>query len=113
MTADAPVYPHDCRSCVFLGHIACPDLGACDLYACPQELGGPTVVARFGPGSAYTSGLCFIRHRPALEEAARRAVARGLLELTPRTGAIGQQTVGTELDIAGRIPPSTNPIPAL
>jgi hypothetical protein len=48
-----PVHAHDCEACLFLGQY-----GEADLYLCPKEAGGPTVIARFsGEPSDYASGM--------------------------------------------------------
>lgn len=68
---------HECPSCIFLGQH-----GSFDLYYCTQH-GNPTVIARYGDtGPDYTSGLCFVGAVPALTEAYRRAVERGLINPT-------------------------------
>lgn len=71
---DAPVFPHDCPACVFLGHV-----DKHDLYFCPRQVGGPTIIARYGVAGSYRSGLVFAAVDPLLGEAAARARARGLL----------------------------------
>jgi hypothetical protein len=66
---EKPHFEHDCDHCVFLGHYE-----NADLYICP----GNTVLARFSSdGPDYESGFCAIPHYPRLQEAARRAVAKG------------------------------------
>jgi hypothetical protein len=71
-----PIYKHDCPRCVFLGRYetsARPfDLWFCNLITVP------TVIARYGSGSMYTSGLG--TGMPHLIEAERRARERGLLK---------------------------------
>lgn len=39
----------------------------------------PTVIARYGPEADYYSGLVFADLNPAIAEAKRRAVEKGLL----------------------------------
>jgi hypothetical protein len=71
-----PKYQHDCDACTFLGQ---DSTGKYDLYYCPQGGILPTVIARYGDGDNYYSGL-YARFRiPVLMEAFDRAVARGLL----------------------------------
>lgn len=69
-----PRYPNDCPKCVWLG-----EFGRSDLYYCPQSAGLSTVIARFGPGPAYVSGLTLVDILPELGEARKRAITRGLL----------------------------------
>lgn len=64
-------HEHDCDDCAFLGiH------GDYDLYFCETN---PTVIARYGVDGDYISGLVFIPTMPILAEAAKRAVAAGLV----------------------------------
>jgi hypothetical protein len=73
MGDDEPRYPHDhCGLCVWLGRC-----GKHDLYFCPQH-GLPTVIARFGAGPRYRSGMSMADIDPQLFEARLRAVKRGL-----------------------------------
>lgn len=71
-----PKHEHDCDYCIFLGQ-----LGSYDLYFCPIEL--PTVIARFGSGGKYLSGMLAAQLGQCtfLAEALRRAVREGLTEL--------------------------------
>lgn len=46
-----PRHEHDCETCEFLGTVR-----EFDLYFC-TSLGWDTVIARFGPGGEYYSGL--------------------------------------------------------
>lgn len=86
-------FEHDCNACVFLGHV-----DKHDLYFCPNDILGPTVIARWSSeGPDYSSGLCFICCNPLLHEAAKRAVQRGLLDPNAKTGGMGQGNVGEEL----------------
>jgi hypothetical protein len=80
--ADTRRFVHDCDSCTFLGVYDCPeDKATYDLYHCMQggPLDGiPTVIARYGhDGPDYLSGINMTL-TPALVEAQKRAVARGL-----------------------------------
>ena len=68
-------FQHDCDKCHPLG-----EFGDADLYYCDQNIGGPTVIARYSnEGGDYQSGLVFADKIPALREAKRRAVEAGLL----------------------------------
>lgn len=73
-------FTHDCSTCVYLGRTKA-DADASeghDLYF--HKDGHVTVIARFGSeGPDYISGLPLADKMPALAEAKRRAVARGLL----------------------------------
>lgn len=74
-----PLFEHDCKSCIYLGR---HDTLPMDLYFCPADLLGVTVIARYGSeGSDYKSGLVFADHEPLLT-AKKRAIARGLLNET-------------------------------
>lgn len=98
MSDEKPFFTHDCPSCVFLG--CCmrepqtkyspggsmlywyPQL---DLYFCPKQVGGPTVIARYGSdGPDYCSGLPFAVEGefgiPELLEAKKRAITKGLIK---------------------------------
>lgn len=75
---EKPRYPHECDKCEFLGRYE-----EFDLYFCPspiQRIGGATVIARFGEDDEYCSGLQL--PLPELIEAKKRAVERGLLQVT-------------------------------
>ena len=57
-----PIYEHDCEQCKFLGNY---ELGKdkYDLYYCEQGAVQPTVIARYGEGRLYMSGMAFaIQH---------------------------------------------------
>ena len=71
-----PRYEHDCKSCAYLGQYR-----EYDLYYCPQHE-FPTVIARFGKGPDYKSGMDFAVKGtiPELVEARWRALARGLIK---------------------------------
>lgn len=65
-------------------HNACPGCSSLlgtweeyDLYFCSQG-GQPTVIARYGDGGDYNSGLVF-SNSPELKEAKRLARERGLI----------------------------------
>lgn len=65
-----PRYPNHCQDCTYLGR-----LDKYDLYHCPQH-GLPTVIARFGAGADYKSGMALAKAvDPELYEARRRALA--------------------------------------
>ena len=84
---DEPRYKHDCESCVFLGQRDAHDLYFCDCVH-------PTVLARYSDrGEDYTSGLPLVGIAPPLTEAAKRAVARGLLDQNTKTGNINGRTI--------------------
>lgn len=67
-------HKHDCEQCRPLGEFM-----EFDLYFCEQQIGGPTVIARFGPNGNYNSGMCFADTMPELGEAKRRAIQAGLI----------------------------------
>lgn len=68
-------FQHDCDKCKPLG-----EFKDADLYYCDQQIGGPTVIARYSSdGGDYASGLCFADGHPELSEAKRRAIEAGLL----------------------------------
>lgn len=69
-----PRYEHDCSNCVYLGQYK-----ESDLYFCPKDLLGPTIIARHGLAGDYASGIVFRDFDPALGEAFRRACERKLL----------------------------------
>jgi hypothetical protein len=77
-----PQYTHDCDKCIFLGiHRNGDEIS--DLYYCKQNIGAPTVIARFGNyGADYTSGMSFVGHNVALTEAHRRWLLLELARLT-------------------------------
>lgn len=78
MDTTAPRYEHDCENCKPLGAFK-----EFDLYVCPTQITGPTVIARFGTDGDYKSGLCFADSDPELGEAKRRAIEAGhLMEST-------------------------------
>lgn len=75
---DTPQYTHDCEKCVFLGRFEDMDLYYADHGGLPD-----TVIARWGnDGPAYTSGkaLAVPTGHPALYEAKKRAIAKGLMK---------------------------------
>lgn len=93
---ETPLYTHDCQKCKYLGSFYCHDNDRnYDLYFC--NAAWQTPIARYGDeGSAYNSGLAFVGHSgmDALTEAARRAVAAGLLDPNTKTGSAKSRTVG-------------------
>lgn len=66
--ATTPRYEHDCAVCRSLGQWK-----QYDLYFCEKQAAGPTVIARYGVGGDYLSGMGFAGSIPALGEAKRRA----------------------------------------
>lgn len=73
-----PKHQHDCTRCVFLGaHIHQGTWH--DLYYCPVDLMGPTIIARFGEDGDYMSGMCFAGHLEPLTVAKQMATERGLI----------------------------------
>lgn len=78
MPDEQPQWANDHEDhCLFLGRYK-----QYDLYYAAEEIGGPTVVARFGnDGPEYSSGMCFgwlPKPEHPLVEARRRSQARGL-----------------------------------
>lgn len=72
-------YEHDCLNCVFLGISNQRGEDPIDMYYCDQHK-MPTVIARFGSRpDDYTSGMALANMVPALREAKKIAVARGLI----------------------------------
>lgn len=71
----APLYPHDCDACTFLG-----SHHSLDLYHCLQGGFFPTLIVREGPEAPnYMSGAVFAEVGvPAFVEAAARARALSL-----------------------------------
>lgn len=81
---EPPRFTHDCSTCVYLGRIQsepgahASEREGYDLYF--HKEGHVTVIARFGSeGPDYVSGLPLADKVPALAEAKRRAIQRGLL----------------------------------
>lgn len=81
-----PNFKHDCEKCVFLGeHSNYIDSNGkiiskqiCDLYVCPQDGRGPTVVVRFSDdGADYKSGLT--NGHICIKEAKKRAFEAEIL----------------------------------
>ena len=74
---EKPRFVHDCVSCAFLGYF-----NGHDLYFCPKQVGGPTVIARYGTLGKYCSGMPFATPEgiPELYEAKKRAIAKGLIQ---------------------------------
>jgi hypothetical protein len=76
MDETTPRFTHSCPNCTFLGRF-----NEFDLYYCPQGR-LPTVLARYGNyGPEYQSGM-ESTELPALAEARRRALEKGLLKKT-------------------------------
>lgn len=104
---DKPRWMHDCQNCVFLGthSQAAPGLlgeQIRDLYVCPENAGGPLLVARYGSLSGermiYTWGAEVPIH-PFLREARDRALARGLICVAPDDDASASMDLGDALDL--------------
>lgn len=82
-----PRFKHECKHCVFLGaHIH--NQRWHDLYYCPANLGEPTVIARYGEGGDYMSGMCFAGTLEPLTVAKKMAEKRGLIH-EPSTTSTG------------------------
>jgi len=65
-----PIHEHDCDVCKYLGTV-----NNQDLYFCPSDLGGPTVICRYGKAGDYRSGLVFgLDKDNPLHEALKRAL---------------------------------------
>lgn len=78
-----PRYVHDCDRCVYLGQFERYDLYFADHggVAPGYVPDAATVIARYGnDGPEYTSGLPLADSVPALTEARRLAMERGLLK---------------------------------
>lgn len=74
MKQGEPRYKHDCESCIFLG-----EFRQYDLYVCVSS---PTIIARFGAGGEYDSGLemAMSGQHPALAEGYERALRSHILQ---------------------------------
>ena len=78
MAGIKPLFEHGCANCTYLGPYSGPGQlhGSLsyDLYFCPQGR-VPTVIARYGSGGSYKSGLGFegLDDSHPLREAERRA----------------------------------------
>jgi hypothetical protein len=68
-----PLFEHDCTCCTYLG-----TENDHDLYHCGQSGFGQTVIARYGYGPDYTSGLVFSK-TGILRIAAEKAIEKGIL----------------------------------
>jgi len=88
MSKSLPQYTHDCDACVFLGPYRAQDRKY-DLWVCPSEIGGPSLIARFsseGPdyGSMLASMLPqFNRSSPnaaLYSEIGKRAYELGIIK---------------------------------
>ncbi len=99
-----PKFQHDCDKCKYLGSIRYlapmaepypPKMKYAELYFCPAEITGPTVIARFGSqGPHYASTMVSILQRdlhainqstsgPALVAAYHLACAIKLIDPSP------------------------------
>ena len=86
-----PKYRHDCQFCTFLGRYEIEGQEY-DLYFCPGK-NRPTIIARYGnDAGSYLSGLVSIE-MPPLNEAAKRAVKKGLLSPKQKTGSSDDKCV--------------------
>lgn len=87
-----PAHPHDCNGCVYLGCIPAdtsePGSTQQDLYFCEQNGGVPTLIARFGPGPDYMSGLDVAI---AYEKVGREDPLTVALELATERGFVRQR----------------------
>lgn len=95
-----PRYVHDCSHCTFVGYYDEYDLWFHDGGDRPHST---TVIARWSdenPGD-YMSGLCFIARSDPLAQAARNAIALGLLSPATPTGGANQGGVADELLLTG------------
>ncbi len=78
----APLYPHDCNACRFLGRFKGLTGGDVDLYLCPQDA---CLVVRYGEHDHQNCALGLdlgeklINRSEAHAETLRRAKAAGLL----------------------------------
>ena len=75
-----PRYEHDCDKCQYLGRYSDEQYDEADLYYCDRE---PTVIVRYADdGPSYSSGMVLADRglNPALVEAKRRAIDKGLME---------------------------------
>lgn len=91
MSEETPQYEHNCSACTFLGRH-----NNVDLYFCAN---GPTLIARYSSYAPnYSSGLPFISSFPDIKEAAKRALAKGLISTDQTTGKCGGETVGQALE---------------
>ncbi len=79
---ETPQFTHDCDRCTFLGRYENEGHGQShDLYWCNQGGTRDTVIARWGnDGPQYISGLPFVGQVPAITEAHRLAVEKGLIK---------------------------------
>ena len=78
MSTLTPMFTHDCKRCVFLGHYHTAT-DRYDLYYC-TEYGTPTVLARYGSGeSEYTCGIFLAPLNHPIAIAREMAERRGLI----------------------------------
>lgn len=79
-----PQFTHDCDSCIYLGTESLDYHGdeifeIYDLYFCAADIGGPTVIARYGDsGPEYKSGMVFAKPGHPLNRAKELAIERKL-----------------------------------
>jgi hypothetical protein len=98
LVEQAPRYRHDCGLCVYLGRHE-----LADLYCCGTAAGLFTVLARnSGIPEDYESGLVGFAFLPALGEAYRRALQRGLVpqKLVSIDRGPAQPMTGNAFDLA-------------
>lgn len=97
-----PQFEHDCDTCVFLGHYESRDWRRpVDLYVCPGQPGGATIIARYGDeGPEYGSGLAFCVSSDHYAEACKRAINGGHLDETLTSGNAehGEKTLAELMD---------------
>ena len=74
-------YTHDCEACISLGtyEVSKGDYeGKYDLYYCPADIFGPTIVVRYGnEGPEYYSFIGRKTSNPAMIEALKRVDEKG------------------------------------
>lgn len=77
-----PHHTHDCRACISLGDFTFMGTDY-DLYICPKQVTGATLVARYGIDGDYTSlppNYIHVDSHPSLREAKHRAIKEGLVQ---------------------------------
>ena len=75
IASEKPKHEHDCDECTFVGKFQ-GDKESFDLYYCKKTY--PTVIARFGEGGEYFSGLGLVGYIRSLGEALERVKILGL-----------------------------------
>jgi hypothetical protein len=75
-----PKYEHDCDKCTFLGPYREYDLYVCD----------GTVLARYGSGSRYVSGIPGVQYHDFLQMAMRRATEIGIDPMNYKPGGLAR-----------------------